>query len=301
MRNASISQITLGTTLEAEEPIAALLERLFGQSPSVYENVETGQRRVTVYVRKAPIVLRRRRSEILQGLDELKEFGIDVGQPEILIQRVPPEDWSESWKKYFKPIRIGSALLVKPSWRKEKSAKNQAVVVLDPGLSFGTGQHATTSFCLKEIVRCRGGGRKKSLLDIGTGSGILAIAASKLGYEPVEAFDFDPVAVRVAAANCRRNRVDKRVVVRRQDLTKLKEGSRRKFDLVCANLISTLLVEQREKILNRVMPEGTLVLAGILATEFDSVEEAYREAGLELVRSVKEREWQSGSFQRAKE
>ena len=294
MKLESICQVTVATTFEAEEPVAALLERIFGQPPSVYENVESGEIWVTVYVREPLRELKPRKAEILEGFGKLKDLGLDPGPPQVQIRRVPRKDWSESWKKYFKTIWVGSALMIRPSWSKEKPGKGQAVVVLDPGLSFGTGQHATTSFCLREIVRSRGVAR--SLLDIGTGSGILAISASKLGYHPVEAFDFDPIAVRVALANCRRNRVEHRVRVRRQDLTKLKEANLRKYDVVCANLISTLLLDEQPTILNRLAPGGLLVLAGILETEFPRVRQSYARAGLELVHTRKEREWQSGSF-----
>ena len=129
------------------------------------------------------------------------------------LNKVPPEDWAESWKRHFKPIEIGGDLLILPSWSKRKPKTGQAVVVLDPGLSFGTGQHATTSFCLNEIVKLRRSSKASelSLLDGGTGSGILAIAAAKLGYKPVEAFDFDPVSVRVARANATSNGVNRKV------------------------------------------------------------------------------------------
>ena len=300
MKSERISQITIHTSLEAEEPVSALLETLFGQPASAYENVETGESRVTVYVKSEPAALRGRRGEIVEGLQALREMGLEAGPGEIVIRRVPREDWSESWKKFFKTISIGSSLLIKPGWSKREAKPGQAVVVLDPGMSFGTGQHATTSFCLREIVRGRpkAGGGAKSFLDMGTGSGILAIAAAKLGYKPVEAFDFDPVAVRVAAANCRRNRVPAKVAVRRQDLTKLRPASRKKYDLICANLMANLLLAERNKIVQRLAPGGTLVLAGILASEFAQVAKAYTESGLELIRAVQEREWQSGSFRR---
>ena len=106
-----------------------------------------------------------------------------IGAGKIEIAKVKREDWAESWKRHFHPIEIGKTLLVKPSWSKKRPAKNQAVVILDPGLSFGTGQHPTTSFCLHQIARGRKNGTPRpSFLDIGTGSGILAIAAAKLGY-----------------------------------------------------------------------------------------------------------------------
>ncbi len=296
---SGISQISIVTTWEAEEPISALLERIFNATPSIYSNIEQGHSVVTLYA-KAPVrALKQRHAEIAHGFAELQEIGLNLGSAEIVVRKVPREDWSESWKKYFKTIEIGSALMIKPSWSKQRPKAGQAVVVLDPGLSFGTGQHATTSFCLREIVAAaRKAPRPLSLLDAGCGSGILAISAAKLGYRNVEAFDFDPVAVRIAQKNCRTNRVDQRVNTTRKDLTKIPLQSRKRFDVICANLISDLLISEKDRLLNRLAPDGTIVLAGILETEFGKVRAHYESAGLLLVRSKVEREWQSGSFRR---
>lgn len=330
MKATGVSRFSLTTTPECEDPVSALLERIFGVSPSIYSNAETRQSIVTVYVRATPANLRKHEGEVRAGLDALREIGLEIGSGEILAAPVKKEDWSESWKKHFKPIVLGSSLVIKPSWSKLKPKKNQAVVILDPGLSFGTGQHATTSFCLRQIVALRRGktsipahrsgsakllpgfgrhGRKEkslagasrhpSLLDIGCGSGILAIAAARLGCAPITAFDFDPVAVQVAQKNCRINRVDKKVIVTRKDLTKLPPNSRLKYDIVCANLMAPLLIAERDRILNRLAPGGTLILAGILATEFEAVRSRYESAGLQLIAEQSEREWQSGAFRHA--
>jgi ribosomal protein L11 methyltransferase len=298
VKTSGVSQISVVTTLEAEEPVSALLERIYGCTPSVYTNLERGHSVATAYVRATPAAVRAHEPEVHAGMTELAEMGIPMGSREILVRKVRREDWSESWKKYFKTIEVGSALMIKPSWSKQKAKKGQAVVVLDPGLSFGTGQHATTSFCLKEIVavkKRRNG--PLSFLDIGSGSGILSISAARLGFAPVVGFDFDPVAVRMALKNCRSNRVDRRVSISRKDLTRLPGRSRIRFDLVCANLISTLLISEKERILNRLAPGGTLVLAGILATEFAEVRQAFEATGLRLTKTKIEREWQSGAFE----
>jgi ribosomal protein L11 methyltransferase len=187
-------------------------------------------------------------------------------------------------------------LLIKPSWSRRKPKPGQASLVLDPGLSFGTGQHATTGFCLREIARRQRPGVKQSFLDVGTGSGILALAAAKLGYAPVHAFDFDPDAVRVARANAKRNGVHAKLRINQQDVTKLPAKAPRQYDLVCANLISTLLIAERKRISGLVRPDGELVLAGILRKEFGEVQAAYETLGMRLTASRSEREWRSGAF-----
>ncbi len=137
---------------------------------------------------------------------------------------------------------------------------------------------------------------QQSFLDIGTGSGILAIAAVKLGYQPVRALDFDPEAVRVAQANARVNQIQTKLEIARDDATKLPLRPARKYDLVCANLISNLLIAERRRIVAQVNRGGTLVLAGILRTEFLEVAKAFEGLGLQLVRCKVEKEWRSGSF-----
>jgi ribosomal protein L11 methyltransferase len=293
-KQKTLWRVSVATTLEAEDAVSEMLGTVLGTAASAYFDVEAQTSYVSVFSQKMlpPIV----KAKILSGLKRIESFGLNLGSGKITIAKVKREDWAESWKRHFHPQEIGGALLVKPGWSKKRPRKNQAVVILDPGLSFGTGQHSTTSFCLNEIVRCRKNGTQSSFLDIGTGSGILAIAAAKLGYAPVHAFDFDPEAVRVARENARKNKVDARLKPVRGDVTKLPLQSARQYDLVCANLISNLLIAERRRIANRLKRDGTLVLAGILAAEFSEVERAFAGVGLKLVASRVENEWCSGSF-----
>jgi len=283
------------TSLEAEDAVTELLNTIFGATAAAYFNLETGVSIVSAFRDQKPDV-KKVKPEILSGLQHIADCDLKIGAGQVEIAKVKREDWAESWKRHFHPLEIGKTLLVKPSWSKKRPRKNQAVVILDPGLSFGTGQHPTTSFCLGEIARCHKGDMTQSFLDIGTGSGILAIAAAKLGYQPVQAFDFDPESVRVAKANARKNRVENKVKLTRGDVTKLPLKPARQFDLVCANLISTLLIAEKRRIVNRLKRGGTLVLAGILAAEFAEVEQAFAGLKLKLVASRVENEWCSGAF-----
>jgi ribosomal protein L11 methyltransferase len=313
MKSKSLWRISIATTLEAEDAVAELLGAILGRRASSHFNVETRVSVVTVYGPQKMILSRAAREKISAGLKRIKNCGLKIGPGKIKTAKVRREDWAESWKKHFKPIEIGNALLVKPSWIKRPPRKNLAVVILDPGLSFGTGQHPTTSFCLHQIVvavgrppqipkkpkdaaLCREAATTKSFLDIGTGSGILAIAAAKLGYQPVRAFDFDPEAVRVAQANVRANRISHKLQITRGDVTKLPLRTAQRYDLICANLISNLLIAERRRIVRQLHKNGTLVLAGILKSEFVQVQKAFEDLGLKLVRSKSEKEWRSGSF-----
>jgi ribosomal protein L11 methyltransferase len=296
MKRQPLWKISAATTPEAEDALADLLQNQFGQPATSCTGVETGRTTVTVYLPKRPDWPGRSRTSLLAGLTRIKDCGLNIGQGKISLQKIRRQDWAESWKRHFKPIEIGAALLIKPSWNKRRARKGQSVVVLDPGLSFGTGQHPTTAFCLRQLAARRKQDKPQSFLDIGTGSGILAIAGAKLGYAPVEALDFDPGAVRIARANARRNRVLDRVRIRRADVSKLSRRCPKKHHLVCANLTASLLLTERERILARLRPDGVLVLAGILKAEFATVQQAHENAGFELIASQTEKEWRSGAF-----
>lgn len=295
--NDPLIQVSVALSEKAEEPVTAICEKLFGQPPSIYTDAETGKTTASVFIKsnkfRAPATIKQR---LANELALLREAGISLGPGIISIKKIPRENWAESWKKHFKPIEIGNALSIRPSWSKKRPLKNQACVVLDPGLSFGTGQHATTSFCLEQLVRCRKPGLAQSFLDIGTGSGILAISAAKLGYAPVRAFDFDPESVRVSRNNTEQNSVADRVRPVRRDLTKISLQSKMKFDVVCANLIYDVLLSERQKIANRVANSGSLILAGILREQFARVEKAFAEIGLKMACSKTRNEWKSGRF-----
>ncbi len=288
-------RLSVTTALEAEDAVAELLGSLFGVAAAAYFNLETGISTVSIF-RDRKFDAPQARSEVTAGIKRIGDCGLHIGSGRIEITKVKREDWKESWKRHFHPLEIGKTLLIKPSWSKKRPRKGQAVVILDPGLSFGTGQHPTTSFCLGEIARGRNSAAQQSFLDIGTGSGILAIAAVKLGYAPAHAFDFDPESVRVARENARKNRVDTKLKLTRGDVTKLPLKPARQYDLVCANIISNLLIAERRRIVNRLRPGGVLVLAGILAVEFGEVERAFAGLKLKLVAKRVEKEWCSGAF-----
>jgi ribosomal protein L11 methyltransferase len=316
----TIWKTSITTAPEAEEAVAELLATQVGPMPSTYTDAETGVMTVSAYATTKPRNIADTKSALRRRLAEIKTCGLDIGSARVSILKLPRENWANSWKRHFPPLEIGARLLVKPSWSKRKPRPGQSLVVLDPGLSFGTGQHATTGFCLREVVRAwerrqgadklplrgsrnsptgsRRSGTARSFLDIGTGSGILALAAVKLGYAPVHAFDFDPQCVRVARANARFNRVQSRLRITRADLTTLPLHSSRRYDLVCANLLANLLIAERDRICARVKPKGILVIAGILQREFAEVQKVYEAGGWRLSASKTEKEWRSGTFLR---
>ena len=290
-----IVSVRVLTTPEAGELVGALLESIFGTTASVWSEDGSGKAKVTVYLERESIDLAEERL-LGEGLDVLRAVGLDVGAGELVVEPVKREDWSESWKKHFSPIQVGDRLLVKPDWEEIEPKLGQALVVLNPGMSFGTGHHATTLFCLRQLTECESVSVGKSLLDAGTGSGILAISAAKLGYGPVEAWDFDPVAVEVARRNAEQNGLADELAFEKRDLTKMPLGGRQ-FDVVCANLMSELLVAEKAKLASWLAPAGRLVLAGILEEQFSEVEAAFCSFGMELIAAESLEEWRSGTFQ----
>ena len=189
---------------------------------------------------------------------------------------VPDEDWGESWKKGLGPLAVGRAF-VRPSWVDAPVPPGMAEIVLDPGMAFGTGTHPTTALCLAALSQLLAARPGASVLDVGTGSGLLAIAARKLGAGRVAANDVDPVAVEVARENAERNGAA-------LELTAAPiEAIDGPFDLVVANILANTLVELAPAIAARVVPGGRVLLAGILVPQEDDVRAAYVALGLRPV------------------
>ena len=232
--------------------------------------------------------------QIRGQLEFWKELGIETDN--IRRSVLSGVDWSEAWKKYFHPIEISERLLILPSWLENPNRPGQKVLTIDPGMSFGTGQHATTLFCLKVIDKLGAEKKNMSLLDAGCGSGILAIAGSLCGFSPIDAFDFDPDAVMITKENMELNHIEG-FEPETADAADY-QGRPEKYDLVCANILAHLLKSFKTNISSWVKPGGYLALAGILEEEFDSVVEAYTALGFELIEAETLKEWRSGLFRK---
>lgn len=296
-KDTTVWQISIEIPKCLDEPVTEMLSSLLEQPASAYCPLESDSAFVSAFITE-----RSKWNKELNQLLKQQVFEFFPDETKNLewkpsCRKIKANDWQESWKKHFKPLEIGSRLLIKPSWNRRKPSKNQSLIILDPGLSFGTGQHATTKFCLEETERLQSKINKASFLDIGTGSGILAIAAAKLGYSPIKAFDFDPDSVSVTRENASLNQVSDNIQISRSDLTKLKPQTRAKYDVVCANLTHDLLKSYADSIFNRVKPGGYLLLAGILKEQFPAVKKCFQLLGCKQINSQEEKEWKSGSFQ----
>jgi ribosomal protein L11 methyltransferase len=280
-----------------EEPVTELLAAWFGQPASSYTDLALGRTTVSIYLQEKPDWSAPACQALSAALGQAQGIdAIELSGPHL--NKLRSEDWAESWKRHFKPIEIGGRLLIQPGWSHKPPKAGQLNIVLDPGMSFGTGQHPTTSFCLGELVRARRPGQAQSFLDVGTGSGILAIGAAKLGYRPVHALDLDSVAVAIARGNARRNRVGHKIRFQCRDLASLPSGGSRQYAVICANLLAALLLLERNRLVALVRPGGVLAVAGVLKAEFHQIRAAYAGAGLRLAVIRTRGEWRSGLFRK---
>lgn len=194
-------------------------------------------------------------------------------------------EWKDKWKKYFKPMAVSEHIVVCPSWESYEPKEGESVISIDPGMAFGTGTHETTSMCLELIDQYLKPGDR--VLDAGTGSGILAIAASMLGAGEVLGVDIDREAVRVAKENAAKNHV-KNVRIEYGDVT---EGIPFEADLIAANLMAELLCMLAEGIRKHLAPGGIFISSGILTEKESMARDAYQKAGFSIAKVVRKGEW----------
>lgn len=212
-------------------------------------------------------------------------------------ETLPAKDWSNAWKAFFHVDRVSQRIVTKPTWESYKPQPGDCVIELDPGMCFGTGQHETTRGCLRYLDRLTVGmPRPASFLDLGCGSGILSIAAAKLGCQPVRALDIDEDSVIIARENVATNGCADHVTVALGDVAQLAEP--RRYDIVAANILAPVLIEHASAIADSVALGGHLLLAGILTTQYMDVRKAYLPLGLQECEINAEGEWTSACWQK---
>ncbi len=226
-----------------------------------------------------------------QRLKPLYEALWHLGQirplPEPQVREVKEEEWAEAWKAHYEPQHIGRRLAVSPSWQRYLPTNGEVVITLDPGMAFGTGLHPTTRMCLEALEEHLSRGAK--VLDLGTGSGILAIAAAKLGASTVLALDTNPLAVKIAKENVLANGVGRAVKVKEGSL-EMAEGIL--FDLIVVNILARTIADLIEKgLLDHLKPGGLLIAAGIMASEEEEVRKTLREWGLKELSPLQKGDW----------
>lgn len=234
--------------------------------------------------------LRRRIQEILYHMGRLYPI------PEPIFRELADEDWANAWKDHYRPFRLGQRLKIWPTWLPRETDEDvrpdDVVLVLDPGMAFGTGLHPTTQGCLRALEDIVQPGM--SVLDAGTGSGILAIAAAKLGAAEIAAFDTDSLAVRATLENAAQNNVQQAIHAWRGELGSVRdECSRDKWDVVVANILAPVIIQLLSEmgLLSYVADDGQLVLSGIIQEQGQSVEDAILSAGGRVQRTITAGDW----------
>jgi len=208
--------------------------------------------------------------------------------------RLQKNEWTEYWKHFLHTERIGTRLVVKPQWEEYVPQDHDVILDIDPGMAFGTGQHGTTRACLELLEQIAGQNTEASLLDVGTGSGILSIAAAKLGFSPIDAFDNFPDAVCIAAENFRENGVEPLVTLFTVDLDEY--VPERQYDVVVANVLCTVLTRNAQTLAACMKDSGTLILSGILKEQYHEIEAAFTARGLVEKANLTEGDWKTGWF-----
>ena len=230
---------------------------------------------------------------IKEKIDGLKEFGIDVGDAIVEISQVDEEDWANEWKNYYKPTKVGEKVVVKPTWEEYEAGEGEKTIRLDPGMAFGTGTHPTTKmslFALEQVLR---GG--ETVIDVGTGSGVLSIASSLLGAKDIYAYDLDEVAVRVAQENIDLNANTENIHVATGNLL---QGVDIKADVIVANILADILVNMTEDAYRLVKDEGYLIMSGIISDKWEMVRKSAEDAGFFLETHMVQGEWNTCVFKK---
>ena len=276
------AEIGIETTVQAQDAVAELL----------MENGCGG----TATSGDAPVIvkcylpvddrLEQRLLSIQARVKDLAGFGLDAGSGEITVKYAGDEDWAEAWKTFFHTVRVGKRIVIKPTWEEYQPKLGDLIIEIDPGMAFGTGNHPTTQLCLELLEKHLR--RRAVVVDFGAGSGILALAAAKLGASLVIAFDSDELAVQAARKNVMQNDLEERIEVHQTGSPSF-IGS--PVDLVTANLIAETIINQSSELARLLRPSGILIASGIIRERSAEVEQALRNAGLEMMESRSEGEW----------
>jgi len=302
------TEISIHTTQEAIEPVAHILHEA-GASGVVIEDPEVLKRDFSAgdygelyqlnpddYPAEGVIVkgylqvnsfLGETVDEIKEQLNNLLIHNINLGLGTVTLTEVHEEDWAHAWKKYYKPVKITNRITISPSWEEYQAENNDEIVIeLDPGMAFGTGTHPTTVLCIQALEKVVQPGDE--VIDVGCGSGVLSIAAVRLGAKKVLAFDLDEVAVKVTKENIKMNGLSTQVEVKQNNLLDHVQGQ---YDLVVANILAEVILRFVDQAYQTVKPGGYFLTSGIIGQKKDEVKESLVKHGFTIVETLLMEDW----------
>lgn len=227
--------------------------------------------------------------DIREDVDFLRSMMQKDGiEGEIKMIGLNEEDWANAWKAYYKPIKIGSRIVIVPAWEKYEASPEELIVRMDPGMAFGTGTHETTRLVIGLLEKYTAPGVR--MLDVGTGSGILAICASRLGAGECKAYDIDPMSVRVARENIADSGLTN-ITCDQSDLLRSVDLSGGKYGLVCANIVADIIIRMTPDVHRYIADDGVLLASGIIMERSQDVIDCFEQHGFEIVERAEENGW----------
>jgi ribosomal protein L11 methyltransferase len=302
------SEISIHTTNEAIEPISHILHEAGASGVVIEDPFELTKEREDQFgeiyqlnpddypeegvIVKAYLPVNSFLGETVEAIKEsinnLIIYEIDIGKNKVTISEVNEEEWATAWKKYYNPVKISERFTIVPTWEiYTPVSSDELIIELDPGMAFGTGTHPTTVMCIQALERTvRPGDR---VIDVGTGSGVLTIAAAMLGAEDIRAYDLDEVAVTTARLNIKLNKVNHRVTISQNNLLDGVEGN--SADVVVANILAEVILRFTKDVARVVKRGGSFIASGIIKEKKDLVKEALVEAGFEITETILMEDW----------
>ncbi|MER2009678.1 50S ribosomal protein L11 methyltransferase [Psychrobacillus sp. BL-248-WT-3] len=276
-----------GVVIEDSEELARDREDVFGEIYSLNpDDFPVDGVRIKAYLAETSFLLETV-EEIKLAINNLLNFNIDLGHNIITVTEVDEEDWATAWKKYYHPVKISNRFTIVPTWEEYNRVNSDELIIeLDPGMAFGTGTHPTTVMCLQALEKTVK--PNLSVVDVGTGSGVLSIGAAKLGAATVHALDLDEVAVRSAQENIAINRVSDIVKVTHGNLL---DNITEQADIVVANILAEIIMTFTDDAYTIVKSGGQFITSGIISTKKDDVKTALQNSGFEIDEIMMMEDW----------
>ena len=247
---------------------------------------DTEETKIMAYFSEEETNLPEKIAVIREKIRNLTEFGLSIGSGTVELSNVNQEDWESAWKQYFKPVHVTDRIVVKPEWEEYSPQEGEIVIEIDPGMAFGTGTHETTSMCINQIEKNLKAGDR--VIDIGSGSGILSMAAVLLGAEKATGVDLDPVAVRVALENVELNNLQDKIEILHGNLT---DVIKEKADIVVANIMADIILILLEDVRAFIKDDGLFISSGIIQEKRAAVEARLLEKNFSIVEVETKGEW----------